>query len=416
MINTFNVISGSSVLNDKINLYGYEYPLFLPENISIKYCEIEDISNVENYFYIIDPESFYIKISKNGLIIEFTNNINNILTNNNVKVIFISPHESPANLEEFIEALTNTIKINNWNQSQFYIINNNSSIYDLKEKLNININFYKINYLLRVIYGDSKPIPSENDIYFNKKFIFLCLNRMPNNHRISLLTHLKNYNLLENDITDWSWVNPYENSNESLIFKNSAVISKNIQSIHHLKKYIKPNDKNLIKNYLEIIDQRKLSFYEQNVNWFNDGKFWLHNYENGLDCFKNSYINIVTETYFDFKKYDIHITEKSFKPFYYFQIPIFLSRPNHVKLMREEYDLDFFDDLIDHSYDNEVDDTKRFHMVVNEIKRLSNMKEEISTYYKNNINKIINNHIFVKTYSEKKVEETYFLNLINKNK
>jgi hypothetical protein len=84
--------------------------------------------------------------------------------------------------------------------------------------------------------------------------------------------------------------------------------------------------------------------------------------------------------------------------------------------MRQEYDFYFFDDLIDHSYDNEIDDVKRFHMVVDEIKRLSSMKEKISTYYKNNIDKLIHNHNFIKTYSEKKVEENYFLNLINENK
>ena len=36
--------------------------------------------------------------------------------------------------------------------------------------------------------------------------------------------------------------------------------------------------------------------------------------------------------------------------------------------------------------------------------------------YKNNIDKLIHNHNFIKTYSEKKVEENYFLNLINENK
>jgi hypothetical protein len=400
MITTFNVIKGSSVLNDKINLFDYEYPLFLPENTSIKYCEIEDIGNIENYFYIIGSEGLHLKISKNGLIIKFTDNITHALRNYNVKVIFISPHESPTNLEEFIEALSNTIKINNWNESQFYIINNNSSMYDLKNKLNININFYKMNYLLRFIYSDLKSVPSEEDIYFNKKFIFLCLNRNPWNHRIALLTHLKNLKLLENDITDWSWVNPYD--------------YKPIKSIYHLKKFIKTDDKNLIKNYLEITGQRKLSFYEENVDCFSRASSWEPYYKNGLDYFKNTYINIVTETYFEFKKYDIHITEKSFKPFYYFQLPIFLAPPNHIKMMREEYDLDFFDDLIDHSYDNEIDDTIRFQMVVNEIKRLSTMRDEISIYYKNNIDKLIHNHNFIKTYSKKQIEEKYFLDLINK--
>ena len=66
-------------------------------------------------------------------------------------------------------------------------------------------------------------------------------------------------------------------------------------------------------------------------------------------------------------------------------------------MLRKEYDLYLFDDLIDHSYDDEKDDVKRFHMIVNEIQRLSNMRDEISTYYKSNIDKIIHNHNFIKT-------------------
>jgi hypothetical protein len=259
-----------------------------------------------------------------------------------------------------------------------------------------------MNYLLRLVSTDKKPKISENDNYFNKKFIFLCLNRNPNYHRISLLIYLKNLKLLENDIIDWSWVNPYKNE------------FKNFESINYIKKYFNVVDEKVMKTYSEIFNQKKLSFYEQNLNVFNDEIFWAPNKHTTLDCFKNSYINIVTETYFDFIKYNIHITEKSFKPFYYFQLPIFLAQHNHIKTMRQEYDFHFFDDLIDHSYDNEIDDIKRFQMVVNEIKRLSNMREEISNYYENNFNKLLHNHNFIETYSEKEIEEKYYLELIDK--
>jgi len=191
-----------------------------------------------------------------------------------------------------------------------------------------------------------------------------------------------------------------------------------IQSIKHLKGYIDSTNKILVNDYKIIISTKKLSYYEQNINWFDsDSAYWFNQYEYlTLDCYKNSYINIVTETHYKFIKNHVHITEKSFKPFYYFQLPIFLASYQHIKMMREEYNFHFFDDLIDHSYDDEIDDVKRFYMVIDEIKRLSNMREEISTYYKNNINKIIHNHIFVKTYPEKKIEENYFLNLINEHK
>ena len=79
--------------------------------------------------------------------------------------------------------------------------------------------------------------------------------------------------------------------------------------------------------------------------------------------------------------------------------------------MRQEYDLDLFDDLIDHSYDDEIDDVKRFHMVVNEIKRLSNMRDEISEFYKNNIDRLISNHNFVKNNNYYEIFKQYILNI-----
>lgn len=391
----------SEFLNGTIKLAEFEYPIFLPKDVLIRYCSIEYISDDENYFLFIkhnDITSYNIELI-NG----FSKEIKDAISNKNLNVIYFSPHESPPNLEEVVKILMNTIKKNNWKESQFYIINNNSLINNVKEKFNSGMNFFKMSCLLRVVSSMTRPIVSEKDICFDKKFIFLCLNRNPTaSHRIALLTHLKNLKLLENDITDWSWTTGY---NET---------AKSVQSIRHIRKYIEPTNKKLINDYLEIAKGKKLSFYEQNVDWFEKEIYnWVPGKHNTLDTFKNSYINIVTETDFDFVENSLAITEKSYRPFYYFQIPIFLARTGHVKSLKTEFDLDVFDDLIDHSYDNEIDDSKRFNMLINEVKRLSNMREEISNYYKNNIDKLIHNHNFIKNYAEKQIEENYFLHIID---
>ena len=80
-------------------------------------------------------------------------------------------------------------------------------------------------------------------------------------------------------------------------------------------------------------------------------------------------------------------------------------------MMREEYDFYFFDDLINHSYDDEKDDAKRFHMIINEVKRLSNMREEISLYYKLNMDKLIHNHNFLKNNNYEEQFKEYILNI-----
>ena len=72
--------------------------------------------------------------------------------------------------------------------------------------------------------------------------------------------------------------------------------------------------------------------------------------------------------------------------------------------------------MIDHSYDNEPDDSKRFNMVFNELKRLSLMKDEIKNYYVSNLEKIIKNYEFIEDYKEKNTIGNFFNSLSNKIK
>ena len=396
------VIDCENITDEMFNYVKLKYPL--PETLQLNLCKIGDINNYENFYYVVHEFNFYQDCLDKNKTLNFSENINDAITNKNLKVMFVNPHESPYDLKEFVYKLQNIIKSKNWKESQFYIIDNNSLIYKTKQKTNSKINFYKTNFLLKMMLQMTTQ-PSINDITFNKKFIFLCLNRGHNTHRLALLTYLKNSKLLENNITDWSRIIPPEQN------------SKKIQSIQRIKKYIEINNKDLVDDYLNIVNQKKISFYEQGVEYFDKIEYYKQTEHLVLDSYKNSYINIVTETVFEYNTLDImHITEKSFKPFYYFQIPIFVATYNHIKTMRSEYDFYFFDDLIDHSYDDEIDDAKRFRMIINEIKRLSTIKEEISIYYKNNIDKLMHNHNFIKEYPKKQIEENYFLNLINENK
>jgi hypothetical protein len=187
------------------------------------------------------------------------------------------------------------------------------------------------------------------------------------------------------------------------------------QSMPELTKYqfyIDFDNLQLFNDYKEICANSKLSFYEKNVDWWNS----VDNYHpwNHLDLqtFNQSYINITTESHFDIQ--DIHITEKTFKPFYYFQIPLFLASYQHINKLKKEHNLYLFEDLIDHSYDNEKNDKIRMNMVVDEILRLSNIKNDIVNYYKSNIDKLIHNHNYIKDFYLKNETNLYFLNLTKK--
>jgi hypothetical protein len=302
----------------------------------------------------------------------------------------------------FIQLLIKKIKKNNWKEENFYIIDNNSMHGNIKEKFNTNINFFKINYLLYKL-GELTNKMSLDNLLLDKKFIFLCHNREPHEHRILFLTHLKHLKLLQDDIINWS-----------LIFKLFSENTKvDTVSLTRFKDYIDVNDKELISEFTKVRKIKKICYYENNTNIIN-----ANNDKDNFDMvgyvtensFQNAYINIITETHFSFND-GIHITEKSFKPFYYFQIPIFLAPYNHVKTLKEEYNFYLFDDLIDHSYDNEKDDTIRFKMVIKEIERLSNMREDISNYYRRNIDNMIYNYNIIKNNQYKQVFKEYILNI-----
>ncbi len=386
------------------------FPFFFNDAyFNIRKCRLADINSDETFYFIISYKYSYTFYIKNGDIF-LPKEIEDYIKNYNLKIIFLCEHESNKYIDSFMQLLIRKIKKNNWKEENFYIIDNNSMIYKLKNALKTKINVFKIDFLIKFFSKEINPEwIDESDILLDKKFIFLCQNRMPHYHRILFLTYLKNLNLLENDITNWSLI---VNNPDYVSF---YLQSTNISSIKHFKNYIDFNDKKLTEDYKIICNTNKFLYYDETIDWTDT--FNTFDYDSPLMVMKwglnlqNSYINIVTESHYHYRDYDVHITEKSFKPFYYFQLPIFLASWQHVKMMREEYDLYFFDDLIDHSYDEEKDEVKRMHMIVNEIKRLSNMREEVCNYYKNNVDKLIHNHNFIKNNNYDQIFKNYILNL-----
>jgi hypothetical protein len=362
--------------------------------IKINKCNLSDINRNSNYYYVISHRcSFESMFNSDGWSIN--NDVEECIKNKNLKIVFLSEHESYKDLKTSLTNLITLLDKKGLNHNQVYIINNNSLLYDLKKELNTNINVYKINFLLESVSDSITIKTSESQIQTDKKFIFLCQNRRPKNHRLALLTLLKNKNILKDDIIDWSLT--YGSMNQSMT------------ELTNYQFYIDFNNLQLFNDYKEICSNSKLSLYEKNVDWWSS----VDNYHpwNHLDLetFNQSYINITTESHFDIQ--DIHITEKTFKPFYYFQIPLFLASHHHINKLKQEHDLYLFEDLIDHSYDNEKNDKIRMNMVVDEILRLSNMRIDIENYYKSNIDKLIHNHKYIKDFYLKNETNLYFLNL-----
>ena len=132
----------------------------------------------------------------------------------------------------------------------------------------------------------------------------MCHNKRMKSHRLAVLAFLKKTNII-NDV-DWSFM-----------FDSESNVDYNLSPT--------------LKEEIEIILKNgnvKSKYEIDHVFKFGDlGDFICE------DTFRNAYLNITTET--NFITEDVHITEKSFKPFFFYQIPIFLSSAFHVKNLKE---------------------------------------------------------------------------------
>jgi hypothetical protein len=335
----------------------------------------------EKYYYFINHAGELLSELHKVNTEFFTNEIIDCLQKcKNFNVVFLTEHE-PDN-ESGFKLVNEYINLKSINGKQIYIINNNSKLGEYKSKYDSDINVRTISF---VPHSSTKVLHKVGGCNFetikNGKF-FMLFNKSPKLHRYALLTLLKKNELLSE--INWSLVpgwdcNAYGNYyNGIFTSEEQKELSEEITYFYNLK--------------------IKVSDYEEKKNWFsefseinNEGfPIWMHTPEYPKN-YENSYVNIITESMFLDNDNNIHISEKTFKPFYYYQIPLILSTHQHIKTVKEKYKLDFFDDIIDHSYDDEPNQRKRLDMFVDEIKRLSDNKESIITFYKNNKTRFENN-------------------------
>jgi hypothetical protein len=375
-------------------------PQFIMEKnnfYNVNKCRLNEVSVDADYYYVINHMCEY-DFLFSGKLWVITKKIEDLIRNKNLKIIFLSQHESYMNLEYDVRVLQNLIKFKNLNEKNFYLINNNSLIPHIKRTTGTNINLFKCDFLTELT-SDLSIVMKDNVIIDEKKFLFLCHNRRPKTHRLAILTLLKHGNLLNDDMMDWSLTYGTMSHPDLIVFENQNFI----EEFDFLK-----------EDYNQICLTKKLSYYEQTKDWFNNPDDYQHWKHIDMLSYHQSYINIVTESHYEIP--DIHMTEKTFKPFYFFQMPIFVSSHSHVNQIKLEHELFLFDDLIDHSYDNEIDNKKRIIKVFDEIKRLSGIRNEVELYYKSNKEKLISNHNYIKNFRDKQKTFKYFNNLSDKKR
>jgi hypothetical protein len=92
--------------------------------------------------------------------------------------------------------------------------------------------------------------------------------------------------------------------------------------------------------------------------------------------FTNAFVNLVQETSYEYEISPTSwhlpvISEKSMKPFMWWQVPIFLMPHDSLKYIRQ-FGFDLFDDIVDHSYDFEINPLKRIQLVIDQIDNICN--------------------------------------------
>jgi len=368
------------LISDGISLINHCIIETQRNEFTTKKCRMDEVKRKpnENYYYVVnyhEPTSFivdYVKeVEGNHQLISPKEELINseikqmLIECPNFKILLITEHE-PTNEIEFFK-IVKYFELNDIDLSKVYCINNNSKLDEYKLKFNSDINVHKINFLL---YCKIRDLRDAGGCHFEPtkggKF-FLTFNKSFKPHRVALLNLLNNENILSD--VDWSFVPTGDEKMDETFLSD-----------------VLDNDKinfEFCKNLTYKLSDFEKDVFTYNENTKDDLSLKLTHNES-FNSYVNSYVNITTESAFNRQPNTIHISEKSYKPFFYYQFPIIVASQHHIKKMKELYDLDFFDDMINHSYDDEPNHKKRLLMIVDEIKRINKNKDIFMEFYKNN--------------------------------
>jgi hypothetical protein len=331
----------------------------------------------------------------------FSDTVLNLLKNNpNFNLILSNDAESDDDI--LIEALDVVFKNMGIDTNKIVVINCNEKNNEIKNRLNTNIITHSTNNGRFAYCNELNRFPY--DYKEKRDFLFMTYNRQVKIHRFALLVKLMKHNIIDN--IDWSWIRGYE-VKEHMLPPNTNFFNSWYLKSHFTDEEIIEYEKEI--RYLANIDKKK-SVYEISYEVdFPPFKFDTEaSYSN--NPYSNSYINIVTETNFD--KEDIILpSEKSYIPFYFSQIPIIMASRGHIKKMRELHGFDFFDDVVNHDYDNEPNNKKRFDMIINEIIRLNSKKEDIEYFFNHNKERFDNNRKIVVEIKKDKKDYNFYNSL-----
>ena len=220
--------------------------------------------------------------------------------------------------------------------------------------------------------------PTDLDVNNKRSKRFICFNRSLNRpSRIAIIYMALKHNLL----------------NDSIFSFITSLHPENIK--HSLEPYLEPED-NVDEYYQRIID---IVPYEIDTHHLNDQqKQSFQTIDNNRkDLYIDTYFHITSETRMGDEPSSF-MSEKTWRPILNLQPFIYFGG---YKALAKLHELGFktFGNIIDESYDFELDPVKRFKMAEKEVVRLKNMSmDEIHNLYYSVTDVLIHNQHLVSTY------------------
>jgi hypothetical protein len=242
-----------------------------------------------------------------------------------------------------IKYLENLVKSNNIPLDNFLLI------HDLFKLDTVLKNQYNQTHLHRKA-NETKFLKSQNKLDIptlkNRKNKFHFPIRRFRDKRVELLEklYINDNNFIENNLVSF----------DITILENNPIL-------HAYTKWMN-------KDFTDYLFEKKQRFIDTKfIEKINKYGFEFH------ETYNNSYITIVSESFFKAKYY--YITEKTYKPIQHGHPFIILGKQYILKYLKS-IGFKTFHPFIDESYDLEEDADKRFEMVLNEIKKLNEMPIE----------------------------------------
>ena len=327
---------------------------FWDEDFLQDHVEYIEKYNGKKYFYFIpiSTDNWFMEMENIGFS-GIEEDIKKDIRNKNCKIILIATDEgfygsygdvySPSNWD--LDLIQKWCEIEKFPSDSLVFISMNmiGNIHNVKKSLSYSISgtswLSERHLLLRKDYKLKKS--NYNEFQQNSK-LFLTYNNAIHIHRVGLLYFLNEYNLLENSLCSFNFI------------ENDGLYNHCINSFKQMNRDVLSFDK-----FDEILKQLPIKI----ENDYNPNDFLNYDFKGQVSIrehYENSFLSLVSETLY--KNGAVYFSEKTFKPIYECHPFLLLSSKGSLKKLKE-LGYQTFDRWWDESYDECDDYIERIKMI-----------------------------------------------------